>query len=48
MGPRRVTQAEIRAAFATGWQIDSIVAERFAAHGSDHGAHAWLTVMTRS
>ena len=30
-GPRRVTQAEIRATFASGWTVDSIEAERFAA-----------------
>ena len=29
LGPRRVSQAEIRATFATGWKADSIVAERF-------------------
>jgi len=28
-GPRRVTQAEIRNAFATGWNVERIEAERF-------------------
>jgi len=28
-GPRRVTQAEIRDAFATGWNVERIEAERF-------------------
>lgn len=46
-GPRRVTQAEIRATFRSGWTVDSIVAERFAAHLPGDGAHAWLALMTR-
>jgi SAM-dependent methyltransferase len=48
MGPRRVTQAEIRATFATGWKVDSIVAERFAASLPREGAHAWLAMLTRT
>jgi SAM-dependent methyltransferase len=47
LGPRRVTQAEIRATFATGWTVDSIVAERFTAHLPGDGAHAWLALLTR-
>jgi SAM-dependent methyltransferase len=47
LGPRRVTQPEIRATFATGWTVDSIVAERFAASLPGDGAHAWLAVLTR-
>jgi SAM-dependent methyltransferase len=47
LGPRRVTQTEIRATFATGWTVDSIVAERFAAHLAGDGAHAWLALLTR-
>jgi SAM-dependent methyltransferase len=46
-GPRRVTQAEIRATFATGWHIDSITAERFAARWPGGGAQAWLGLLTR-
>lgn len=46
-GPRRVTRAEIRATFANGWTVDSIVAERFAAHLPTDGAHAWLALLTR-
>jgi SAM-dependent methyltransferase len=46
-GPRRVTRAEIRATFATGWTVDSIVAERFAAHLPGDGARAWLALLTR-
>src|SRR6266540_677528 len=29
VGPRRVTQAELRAAFADGWQVQDITADRF-------------------
>ena len=47
LGPRRVTQAEIRATFATGWTVDSIIAEQFAAHLPGDGAHAWLALLTR-
>jgi ubiquinone/menaquinone biosynthesis C-methylase UbiE len=46
-GPRRVTHAEIRATFATGWTVDSIVAEQFAANLPGDGAHAWLALLTR-
>jgi cyclopropane fatty-acyl-phospholipid synthase-like methyltransferase len=28
-GPRRVTEGELRAAFCSGWQIDSLTADRF-------------------
>ncbi len=50
MGPRRVSQAELRAAFAEGWQVDSIVAERFATRGGflgPDGPRAWLASLTR-
>ncbi len=47
-GPRRVTQTEIRATFATGWTVDSISAERFAARLSGGGAEAWLALLTRA
>jgi ubiquinone/menaquinone biosynthesis C-methylase UbiE len=46
-GPRRVTQAEIRATFAVGWKVDSIVSERFAARLPGGGAYAWLGLLTR-
>ena len=48
LGPRRVTQAEIRSTFATGWTIDSVVAERFAARLPGGGTHAWLATLTRT
>ncbi len=47
MGPRRVTQAEIRTTFGEGWAVDSIVAEQFAARLPGEGAHAWLAHLTR-
>ncbi len=46
-GPRRVTQAEIRATFDVGWRVDSIAAERFAARLPGDGANAWLALLTR-
>ena len=45
-GPRRVTQAEIRATFSSGWTVDDIVATRFAARFRG-GAAAWLASLTR-
>jgi len=47
-GPRRVTRAEIRATFDAGWRVDSIVADRFAAHLPGEGAQAWLALLTRA
>src|SRR5664280_2707978 len=41
MGPRRVTEREIRGTFARRWTVDSIVEERFAARLADGGASAW-------
>ena len=46
-GPRRVTQSEIRASFARGWRVDSIVAERFVARLPGSGAEAWRALLTR-
>jgi len=48
-GPRRVTQAEIREAFAVGWQVDRIDAEQFAISSSWSGAppSAWLARIVR-
>jgi SAM-dependent methyltransferase len=47
-GPRRVTQAEIRAAFAVGWAVRDVRAERFASNLDSGEAHAWLAVLERS
>jgi cyclopropane fatty-acyl-phospholipid synthase-like methyltransferase len=57
-GPRRVTQAEIRAAFTRkrDWSVETIDAARFAINkdhpaigrqGSAEGAHAWLARIRR-
>jgi cyclopropane fatty-acyl-phospholipid synthase-like methyltransferase len=46
-GPRRVTQAEIRASFADGWQVDALEPARFAVTIDPGGAHAWLARITR-
>lgn len=46
-GPRRVTQAELRAAFSTGWHVVSIKPARFASHLHAQGAAAWLAQVTR-
>jgi cyclopropane fatty-acyl-phospholipid synthase-like methyltransferase len=57
-GPRRVTQAELRAAFTEerGWSVETIDAARFATNedhpwlarmGSTGGSHAWLATVRR-
>jgi SAM-dependent methyltransferase len=49
-GPRRVSQDELREAFAGGWTIESISADRFDVNpieGATH-AEAWLAVIRRS
>ena len=45
-GPRRVTQAEIRAAFRDGWRVDSITSSIFETLGEP--AKAWLASLTRT
>jgi len=47
-GPRRVSQAEIRAAFADGWTVASIDDARFATRLHDDGARAWHATIERS
>jgi SAM-dependent methyltransferase len=46
-GPRRVTQAEIRDAFADGWVVRSIVPERYEIGISPGYALAWLATIER-
>jgi ubiquinone/menaquinone biosynthesis C-methylase UbiE len=48
-GPRRISQAEIREAFADGWEVNDIAAAAFEVTGlpSDEFA-AWLATITRS
>jgi SAM-dependent methyltransferase len=44
-GPRRVTEGELRAAFGSGWRIDSLAADRFDINPGlgTPSAEAWLT-----
>jgi SAM-dependent methyltransferase len=44
-GPRRVSEAEIRAAFADGWRIDSLEPATVEVTGG--GAKAWLASISR-
>ncbi|HVX14849.1 MAG TPA: class I SAM-dependent methyltransferase [Pirellulales bacterium] len=53
-GPRRVSQAELRAAFSEGWLVESIHATRFEIrpdrpdlHFSPEGPYAWFCVVRR-
>jgi cyclopropane fatty-acyl-phospholipid synthase-like methyltransferase len=46
-GPRRVTEAELRASFADGWRIDSIEPAVLEITISPDGAQAWLASFTR-
>ena len=46
-GPRRVSQAELRAAFQDGWSIKSIDPAKFAVTIDDNGAQAWLATIER-
>ncbi len=49
MGPRRITQAELTAAFRDGWDIGSITAETFAvSFMGESQAQAWLATIERS
>lgn len=47
-GPRRVTEAELREAFARGWRIDEIAAARYEHCGEKGFAEAWLLRATRT
>lgn len=48
MGPRRISQAEIRAAFATGWAVERIDDSRFEVDPSfPLRPHAWLARIVR-
>jgi SAM-dependent methyltransferase len=46
-GPRRVTQAELRASFAEGWRIDAIEATRIDLSVGAGSAAAWIASLTR-
>lgn len=45
-GPRRVSQAELRASFQGGWWFTSLAAARFESRRSAGGAHAWLASLS--
>jgi SAM-dependent methyltransferase len=54
-GPRRVSRAELEAAFTEGWELESVTATRFAVVPgsadpgfSEGGPHAWLAVLRRA
>jgi cyclopropane fatty-acyl-phospholipid synthase-like methyltransferase len=47
-GPRRITQGEIRAAFADGWRVDSIEPVTIDSAVQRGAAHAWLAAITRT
>ncbi len=46
-GPRRVSQAELRAAFSDGWSIASVQPATFAISVDPDGARAWLATIER-
>jgi len=46
-GPRRVTQDEIRSAFADGWRVDAIDAVRMPITIYPEGIFAWRASLTR-
>jgi hypothetical protein len=47
LGPRRVTQAEIRDSFAAGWRVESIGAAEIELFGGG-AAQAWLSEIVRT
>jgi len=47
-GPRRVTEAEIRASFDDGWRVVAIEPARFDVTIDPNGALAWLATITRT
>jgi SAM-dependent methyltransferase len=47
-GPRRVTHDELRAAFAVGWQVESIEPALFEINGPGRSARAWLARCRRT
>jgi len=46
-GPRRVSEGEIRSAFAEGWEVIAIEPVRFATTFEGGGAHAWHASIER-
>jgi SAM-dependent methyltransferase len=48
VGPRRITERELREAFSTGWTLDSLERTRIDVVFDPDGAHGWLAVLTRT
>ncbi len=48
IGPRRVSQAEIRASFDKGWVVHDIRPALFESNVSDAGVKAWLGLISRT
>jgi SAM-dependent methyltransferase len=48
LGPRRITQDEIRAAFSDGWRVDSIEPVMIDTVFQRAAVHAWLGAITRT
>lgn len=46
-GPRRVSQEEIRSAFADGWRVDAIDPVRLEITVNPEGVQAWRAALTR-
>ena len=46
-GPRRVSSADLRTAFAEGWAVESIEQARFEVNIDPNGAEAWLAAVRR-
>jgi cyclopropane fatty-acyl-phospholipid synthase-like methyltransferase len=47
LGPRRVTEAEIRTSFGEGWSVDAIEPAKFDLNIDSRGAEAWRATITR-
>jgi len=47
-GPRRVSQAELRAAFTDGWRVDAIEPAEISVTITPDAIHAWLATITRT
>jgi short-subunit dehydrogenase len=46
-GPRRVSEAELRATFGGDWQFETLTETRMQSLVHKDGAHAWLATLTR-
>jgi ubiquinone/menaquinone biosynthesis C-methylase UbiE len=47
-GPRRISQAELRAAFSSGWEVVSIEPDRLETTFAADGVPAWLATIERA